>query len=132
MDVRWSDFGFSGRDGKESTLWVGSSGANTPCHLDSYGCNLVLQVQGRKRWHLYPPEDSSFLYPTRIPYEESSVFSKVNVVNPDLKHFPQFKKAQAHTVIVNPGQVISELGLSFILQLLEKYNVDSRKGRSVK
>ncbi|XP_015266356.1 PREDICTED: HSPB1-associated protein 1 isoform X2 [Gekko japonicus] len=103
-DVKWSDFGFPGRDGKESTLWVGTSGANTPCHLDSYGCNLVLQVQGRKRWHLYPPEDSNFLYPTRIPYEESSVFSKVNVVNPDLKRFPQFKKAQTHMVTVNPGQ----------------------------
>ncbi|XP_054828373.1 HSPB1-associated protein 1 isoform X2 [Eublepharis macularius] len=105
-DVRWSDFGFPGRDGRESTLWVGSLGANTPCHLDSYGCNLVLQLQGRKRWHLYPPEDSSFLYPTRIPYEESSVFSKVNVVNPDLKLFPQFKKAQAHTVTLNPGQIL--------------------------
>nr|XP_056717416.1 HSPB1-associated protein 1 [Euleptes europaea] len=105
-DVRWSDFGFSGRDGRESTLWIGTSGANTPCHLDSYGCNLVLQVQGRKRWHLYPPEDSSFLYPTRIPYEESSVFSKVNVVSPDLKHFPQFKKAQVHVVTVNPGQIL--------------------------
>lgn len=30
----------------------------------------------------------------RIPYEESSVFSKINVVNPDLKRFPQFRKAQ--------------------------------------
>ncbi|XP_077176590.1 HSPB1-associated protein 1 isoform X2 [Paroedura picta] len=105
-DVRWSDFGFPGRDGKDSTLWVGTLGANTPCHLDSYGCNLVLQVQGRKRWHLYPPEDSDFLYPTRIPYEESSVFSKVNVVNPDLKRFPQFEKAQSHVVTLNPGQVL--------------------------
>lgn len=46
-DVRWSDFGFRGRDGRASTLWIGTEGANTPCHLDSYGCNLVLQVQGR-------------------------------------------------------------------------------------
>ncbi|XP_044294303.1 HSPB1-associated protein 1 isoform X2 [Varanus komodoensis] len=106
QDIRWSDFGFSGRNGRESTLWIGSAGANTPCHLDSYGCNLVLQVQGRKRWHLYPPEDSSFLYPTRIPYEESSVFSRVNVVNPDLKNCPLFKKAQAHVITLDPGQVL--------------------------
>ncbi|XP_043918704.1 HSPB1-associated protein 1 [Protopterus annectens] len=46
-DVVWSDFGFPGRDGKDSTLWIGTEGANTPCHLDCYGCNLVLQVQGR-------------------------------------------------------------------------------------
>uniref|UniRef100_A0A8C8SMV4 HSPB1-associated protein 1 n=1 Tax=Pelusios castaneus TaxID=367368 RepID=A0A8C8SMV4_9SAUR len=105
-DVVWSDFGFPGRNGKESTLWIGSEGANTPCHLDSYGCNLVLQIQGRKRWHLFPPGDTTFLYPTRIPYEESSIFSKVNVVNPDLKHFPQFRRAHAHVVTLNPGQVL--------------------------
>ncbi|XP_069886174.1 HSPB1-associated protein 1 isoform X1 [Dipodomys merriami] len=106
QDVIWSDFGFPGRNGQESTLWIGSLGAHTPCHLDSYGCNLVFQVQGRKRWHLFPPEDTPFLYPTRIPYEESSVFSKVNVVNPDLQHFPQFQKAQRHVVTLCPGQVL--------------------------
>ncbi|NWW54802.1 HBAP1 protein, partial [Pedionomus torquatus] len=106
QDVRWSDFGFPGRSGKESTLWIGSEGANTPCHLDSYGCNLVLQVQGRKRWHLFPPGDTSFLYPTRIPYEESSVFSKVNVTNPDLKRFPEFRNTTAHVVTLSPGQVL--------------------------
>ncbi|XP_070365081.1 HSPB1-associated protein 1 isoform X2 [Equus asinus] len=106
QDVMWSDFGFPGRNGRESTLWIGSLGAHTPCHLDSYGCNLVFQVQGRKRWHLFPPEDTPFLYPTRIPYEESSVFSKVNVVNPDLKRFPQFRKARRHMVALSPGQVL--------------------------
>ncbi|XP_028921904.1 HSPB1-associated protein 1 isoform X3 [Ornithorhynchus anatinus] len=102
--VVWSDFGFPGRGGKESSLWIGSAGANTPCHQDSYGCNLVLQVQGRKRWHLFPPEDTAFLYPTRIPYEESSVFSRVNVVHPDLRRFPRFAEARAHVVILEPGQ----------------------------
>lgn len=47
QDVKWSDFGFEGRDGRNSTVWIGTEGANTPCHQDSYGCNLVLQVQGR-------------------------------------------------------------------------------------
>ncbi|XP_015490160.1 HSPB1-associated protein 1 [Parus major] len=106
QDVRWSDFGFPGRSGRESTLWIGSEGANTPCHLDSYGCNLVLQVQGRKRWHLFPPGDTSFLYPTRIPYEESSIFSKVNIANPDLKRFPKFRNSTAHVVTLSPGQVL--------------------------
>ncbi|KAM6421132.1 HSPB1-associated protein 1 isoform 2-T2 [Rhynochetos jubatus] len=88
QDIRWSDFGFPGRSGKESTLWIGSEGANTPCHLDSYGCNLVLQVQGR------------------IPYEESSIFSKVNVANPDLKRFPEFRNTTGHVVTLSPGQVL--------------------------
>lgn len=105
-DVKWSEFGFEGRDGKESTLWIGTEGANTPCHLDSYGCNLVLQVQGRKRWYLFPPEDTANLYPTRIPYEESSVFSQVNVLHPDLRRFPAFQRASAHVVTLQPGQVL--------------------------
>ncbi|XP_078084011.1 HSPB1-associated protein 1 homolog isoform X3 [Mustelus asterias] len=104
QDVIWSDFGFPGRDGRDSTLWIGSEAANTPCHLDSYGCNLVLQVQGRKKWHLFPPEGTSFLYPTRIPYEESSIFSSVNVVNPDLERFPRFRGVQPHVVTLHPGE----------------------------
>ncbi|XP_070693693.1 HSPB1-associated protein 1 homolog [Pempheris klunzingeri] len=105
-DVKWSEFGFEGRNGRESTLWIGTEGANTPCHLDSYGCNLVLQVQGRKRWHLFPPEDTGRLYPTRIPYEESSVFSQVDVLHPDLRRFPAFQGAKAHVVTLQPGQVL--------------------------
>lgn len=66
-------------------------------------CLFVFLI--RKRWHLFPPEDTPFLYPTRIPYEESSVFSKVNAVNPDLKRFPQFQKARRHVVTLSPGQV---------------------------
>lgn len=46
-DVKWAEFGFGVRDGRESTLWIGTEGANTPCHQDAYGYNLVLQVQGR-------------------------------------------------------------------------------------
>ncbi|XP_029385689.1 HSPB1-associated protein 1 homolog [Echeneis naucrates] len=105
-DVKWSAFGFEGRNGRESTLWIGTEGANTPCHLDSYGCNLVLQIQGRKRWHLFPPDDTSKLYPTRIPYEESSVFSQVDVLRPDLRKFPKFQRARVHTVTLEPGQVL--------------------------
>ncbi|XP_061580284.1 HSPB1-associated protein 1 homolog [Cololabis saira] len=105
-DVKWSEFGFEGRDGRDSTLWLGTAGANTPCHQDSYGCNLVLQVQGRKRWHLFPPEDTAKLYPTRIPYEESSVFSSVDVLHPDLTRFPAFQLARKHVVTLHPGQVL--------------------------
>ncbi|KAL2081200.1 hypothetical protein ACEWY4_023053 [Coilia grayii] len=105
-EVVWSDFGYPGRDGAASTLWVGTEGANTPCHLDTYGFNLVFQVEGRKRWHLFSPDDTSCLYPTRIPYEESSIFSQVNVLQPDLDRFPAFSRARAHVVTLQPGQVL--------------------------
>uniref|UniRef100_A0A1A8F8V2 Hspb associated protein 1 n=1 Tax=Nothobranchius korthausae TaxID=1143690 RepID=A0A1A8F8V2_9TELE len=59
-DVKWSDFGFEGRNGKESTLWIGVEAANTPCHQDTYGFNLVLQVLfvPRHWWHYVESVDS--------------------------------------------------------------------------
>ncbi|XP_073401390.1 HSPB1-associated protein 1 isoform X4 [Dendrobates tinctorius] len=59
-----------------------------------------------QKWHLFPPEDTACLYPTRIPYEESSVFSKVNVVNPDRQRHPAFSRARPHVVTLHPGQVL--------------------------
>ncbi|GIY12682.1 HSPB1-associated protein 1 [Caerostris darwini] len=106
QNVSWSVFGFPEIKGKESTFWLGAEGANTPCHYDSYGCNLVAQISGKKKWVLFPPSDSAFLYPTRIPYEESSVFSSVNILNPDLSLHPLFKKSHPHVVVLEPGDVL--------------------------
>ena len=66
-------------DGSRSTLWLGSAGASTPTHYDSYGVNLVAQLSGTKRWRLWPPTNASAIAsaamrPSRVPYEESSVF----------------------------------------------------------
>ncbi|XP_038078353.1 HSPB1-associated protein 1-like [Patiria miniata] len=104
--VRWSDLGFEDRDGRQSTLWIGSAGAFTPGHYDTYGFNLVAQIYGRKRWHLFPPSQTHLLYPTRIPYEESSVFSPVNIANPALDRYPKFVEATPYVVTLEPGEVL--------------------------
>lgn len=96
--IDWSVLGFSGRGGADSTLWVGSGESHTPCHYDTYGCNLVAQLWGRKKWTLFAPSDSPCLYPTRIPYEESSVFSEVNVACPDVERYPDFASATVYQV----------------------------------
>ena len=44
--VDWSPFGFTGRDGTQSTFWLGTAGSNTVGHYDTYGCNLVAQIHG--------------------------------------------------------------------------------------
>ncbi len=98
-NVDWNVIGFEGRDGKDSTLWVGSEGASTPCHFDTYGCNFVAQLHGKKKWTLFDSQGSDKLYPTRVPYEESSVFSRVNITDPDLTKYPLFSKAKAYEVI---------------------------------
>lgn len=41
----------------------------------------------RKRWLLFPPESGN-LQPTRVPYEESSIYSQLNFFTPkDLSYF---------------------------------------------
>ncbi|CAI9719173.1 Hypothetical predicted protein [Octopus vulgaris] len=102
----WSPFGVGERDGYQSTLWIGTRGAHTCCHYDTYGFNLVAQLHGRKRWILFPPEDSDKLYPTRIPYEESSVFSEVNIKTPDIGKHPKFKDCHPYVVTLEAGQVL--------------------------
>ena len=91
--VTWEPFGFKGRGSRQTTFWCGTSGSYTPCHFDTYGCNVVVQLHGHKRWTLFSPDDTPYLYSTRLPYEESSVFSEVNIGQPDLDEHPLFRKA---------------------------------------
>lgn len=44
--IDFSVFGFP-QANDDCTLWLSSNGANTPCHYDSYGCNIVVQIFGR-------------------------------------------------------------------------------------
>lgn len=46
----WLKFGVDkefGENGLYSTIWIGSKGAHTDCHWDTYGYNLVAQIHGR-------------------------------------------------------------------------------------
>lgn len=102
--VTWKNFGFPERGGSASTIWIGNDGAHTPCHLDTYGCNLVAQVYGRKQWILFPPEKTSSLLPTRIPYEESSIYSNLNFYSPDPDVADELQ--EAYVVTLKPGDVL--------------------------
>lgn len=44
--VDWKSIGFD-IDSKVSTIWIGSKGAHSNCHKDTYGKNLVAQIHGR-------------------------------------------------------------------------------------
>lgn len=106
----WSILGPVMRDRAvgSSTFWFGTELAHTPCHLDTYGVNFVVQLHGHKKWVLVPPEESANMYPVRLPFEESSVWSAVDVLKPDLVSHPQFAIAQrrALSVVLEPGDVL--------------------------
>lgn len=103
--IDFKQFGFADHQ-NDYSLWLGSKYANTPCHYDTYGVNIVVQVYGSKSWLLFPPETP--LQSTRIPYEESSVYCLENFYAPasnKLSHYEQFQE-QAYHCILHPGDVL--------------------------
>nr|XP_053633092.1 HSPB1-associated protein 1-like isoform X1 [Cherax quadricarinatus] len=104
--VDWSLFGFPDKEIRDSTFWMGTAGANTPCHIDTYGCNLVAQIIGKKRWILFPKSQSQYLSPTRIPYEESSIYSKVGFPCPSVASHPKLNFSTPYVVTLEPGDVL--------------------------
>lgn len=82
--ISFAKLGFE--DTEDILFWLGSKGANTPCHYDTYGFNIVVQVFGRKSWLLFPPKTP--MTATRVPFEESSVYCKQNFYSPsDMEQF---------------------------------------------
>lgn len=104
-DLAWPQLAPS-LDAAQCALWIGSPGAYTPCHYDTYGFNIVAQIRGRKTWLLFPPEDSPRLYPTRVPLEESTVYSRVHVLQPAARSFPLFAGANPREVTLEAGDVL--------------------------
>ncbi|CAH8837630.1 unnamed protein product [Trichobilharzia szidati] len=88
------------------TFWLGSCKAHTICHRDTYGVNLVVQIHGTKRWLLFPPSDNPYMYESRIPLEESTVFSKVNFPLPNFKKYPLLTKTTPYCVTLHPGDIL--------------------------
>lgn len=105
----WEKFGFPGRDGRSSTLWVGTGGAHTPCHQDTYGTNLVAQLVGTKTWVLFPPDQGHLLKAGRLPYEESSVYSQANLSRLDRNSWETLAlldQTTPYLVTLYPGEVL--------------------------
>ncbi|CAG9859596.1 unnamed protein product [Phyllotreta striolata] len=103
QEIDWSSLGFPDIKPDDSTIWIGSKGAHTSCHMDCYGFNLVHQIYGSKLWLLFPPEEN--LKPTRVPYEESSIYSKFNFFSPQTDDF-QGNTNKCRKCILNPGDVL--------------------------
>uniref|UniRef100_A0A2M4CVZ6 JmjC domain-containing protein n=1 Tax=Anopheles darlingi TaxID=43151 RepID=A0A2M4CVZ6_ANODA len=102
-DISFAWCGFPEID-EDITFWIGSTFAHTPCHYDTYGCNIVVQVYGRKSWILLPPEAK--LKPVRVPFEESSVYCSQNFYSPpSYRDFVEVENEVYH-VVLEPGMTL--------------------------
>jgi hypothetical protein len=88
------------------TCYIGPAMAFTPIHFD-YAPSLTAQVQGRKRWTLFPPDDKANLY--KYPWPGAlSHFSRVNSFEKlsDFAAFPRLRCTRPIEAVVEEGQMI--------------------------
>lgn len=79
--------------GVEPRIWIGNE-AVTRAHYD-LNHNIACVVAGRRRFHLFPPEQLVNLYPGPFDRTIGGVpVSMVDAENPDLERYPRFKEAQ--------------------------------------
>ncbi|XP_010220367.1 PREDICTED: lysine-specific demethylase 8, partial [Tinamus guttatus] len=94
-------------EGEEDNItinaWFGPEGTISPLHQDPQQ-NFLAQVFGRKYIRLYSPQDSENLYPHESQLLHNT--SQVDVENPDLIKFPNFRNASSQSCILMPGQVL--------------------------
>ena len=87
------------KEGMRTYFWIGPKGTRSGLHFDPYNV-LFVQVKGRKRFYLFPPQD--------IPkaYLENDFFSQVDAEAPDLGKFPKFSGLEPIIVEVGPGETL--------------------------
>jgi Cupin-like domain len=91
--------------GPKAEIFFGGKGSGFPVlHWDSlYFHAFNGQVYGEKKWYLFDPEQTEFLYPKLADSNQSDV---QNVTDPDLKRFPLFSKAKRYEFTLCPGELL--------------------------
>lgn len=98
----------TGRWSSQEPLRIGrqlrAGGIVTPVHFDS-AHNLLVQIHGRKKLLLFPPQQSRSLYYPCLSLGHVN-YSPVDVEAPDYERFPLFKRATPLEVLLAPGEIL--------------------------
>lgn len=86
-------------------MYIGGQGGSFPVlHWDGLSTHAYLmQIYGVKKYWVWPPSETPFMYPLKDPVNVSPIR---DVENPDLEKFPQFAKARGGTLELHPGQLL--------------------------
>lgn len=88
-------------------LWVGNEGV-VDTHYDGTD-NIACVLAGRRRFVLFPPDQTSNLYPGPLEFTPAGVpVSLVNLRKPDFNRYPRFRNAlkNAYCVELGPGDAL--------------------------
>lgn len=91
----------------EPRLWIGNQGI-VSTHYDGSD-NLACVVAGRRRFVVFPPQQTCHLYPGPLNFTPAGApTSLVDLHNPDFSRYPLFKRAlaEAYSAELGPGDAI--------------------------
>jgi hypothetical protein len=94
-------------EGTRARVWIGNAVTVAP-HFD-VADNLACVVAGRRRFFLFPPEQTANLYPGPMDITPANVpISMVALDQPDLERFPRYREALAAAVVaeLEPGDAV--------------------------
>lgn len=93
--------------GTHARVWIGNAVTVAP-HFD-VADNLACVIAGRRRFILFPPDQTPNLYPGPIDVTPANVpISMVSLESPELERFPRYREALAAAVVadLDPGDAI--------------------------
>lgn len=86
-------------------VFIGPPGTITRLHYDAGDAHgWLAQVCGRKLFVLFPPSDSSNLYP--LETEVETVQSPIDPLHPDTDRWPNYCHCKPQACLVQPGEAI--------------------------
>ncbi|WP_417531862.1 cupin-like domain-containing protein [Marinobacter lipolyticus] len=93
-----------------SNLYIGPGKNKSLLHYDETH-SLLMMLEGRKRFILFSPDQSDYMYPyspfsLRALLENRVVDSKIDCENPDLSHHPKLRMAKGLTGWLEEGQAL--------------------------
>lgn len=84
-------------------FYMGGTGSITHLHTERshifHAC-----IVGKKRWRLYGPENSIYLYP--VPARTLFIASEVDFMNPDYDLHPWFRYANGYETVLEEGDIL--------------------------
>lgn len=93
--------------GVGARLWIGNRATVSP-HFDVTD-NLACVAAGRRRFIIFPPEQTANLYPGPLDVTPASVpISMVSLDEPDFDRFPRYREALAAALVaeLEPGDAV--------------------------
>jgi hypothetical protein len=85
-------------------FWLSAAHNRSPLHRDPPD-NLFAQILGKKRFVLFPPDETKNLYPYRF-WSGLPDFSQFDAEDPDYTRFPNARRAERIECEVGAGEVL--------------------------